>query len=166
MMKPYRPGPRDWSIIRKVGSGSRVLSDMGHFLQNSSRLIVCATTEAGRALDLRGRRAKFSQHAVAQSLRIALTGLRNIYDLVGEHFIGKVAALRESKRYPRHLVCEADDPDRLWVKIVAIEVGADRHVHLPAYRRECYRLSVTDAWADAAVDDGVPYSYFALPSVG
>jgi hypothetical protein len=38
---------------------------------------------------------------------------------------------------------------------VAIEVGADRHMHLPAYRRECYRLSVTDAWADAAVSDAV-----------
>ena len=109
-----------------------------------------------RALHLRGRRVKFSQRDVARALRIALTGLRNIYDLVGEHFIDKVAAIRESKRYQRHFVCEPHDPDRLGIELVAIEVGADRHVHLPAYRRECYRLSVTDAWADAAADDNLP----------
>ena len=29
MMKPHRPVPRDWSIIRKIGSGSLMTSDMG-----------------------------------------------------------------------------------------------------------------------------------------
>jgi hypothetical protein len=92
-----------------------------------------------------GAHAKFSQHNVAQALRIALTGLRNIYDLVGEHFIGKVAAIRESKRYPRHFVCEAHGPDRLGIELVAIEVGSDRHTHLPAAGGSATELSVTDA---------------------
>jgi hypothetical protein len=84
-----------------------------------------------RALHLRGRRVKLSQHDVAQALRIALTGLRNVYDFVGEHFISKVAAIREPKRYPRHFVCEAHDPDRLGIELVAIEVGSNRHADLP-----------------------------------
>jgi hypothetical protein len=29
MMKPYRPVPRDWSIIRKIGSESLMTSNMG-----------------------------------------------------------------------------------------------------------------------------------------
>ena len=29
MMKPYRPVPRDWSIIRKIGSGSLMTSAYG-----------------------------------------------------------------------------------------------------------------------------------------
>jgi hypothetical protein len=66
------------------------------------------------------RRAKFYQYAIAQSLRIALTRLRERHDLVCDHFIGKVAAIGKSKRYQSHLESDAHNPDRLRIKFLAI----------------------------------------------
>jgi hypothetical protein len=66
------------------------------------------------------RRAKFLEHALAQALGIALTGLRKRNDFLGDYFVGKVAAVTKPERYQSHFVRKAHDPDRLRVEPLAI----------------------------------------------
>jgi hypothetical protein len=47
-----------------------------------------------------GRRAKFFHHAVAHSLGIALTCLRERHDLVCNCFVGEIAAIIKSSPSP------------------------------------------------------------------
>ena len=51
-----------------------------------------------------GRRlAKFHEHAVAQSLGIALAGFRKVDDLACDNFVCQIAAISKPKRYQRHV---------------------------------------------------------------
>jgi hypothetical protein len=76
---------------------------------------------------LRRRRAGFMQHALAQSLGIALAGLRKNHDLPCQHFVGEVMAISKPKGDQGHFERKAHDPDRLRVELLAIEVEPDGH---------------------------------------
>jgi hypothetical protein len=58
---------------------------------------------------------------------IALTGLRKLDDIACEHVLGEVTEIKQSERHQGHFECKAHDPDRLWVELVAIQVGPDWH---------------------------------------
>jgi hypothetical protein len=48
-----------------------------------------------------------------------LTGFRERNDLLGDYFVGEVAAIGQFKRYQRHFESDAPDPDRLWIELMA-----------------------------------------------
>lgn len=78
------------------------------------------TGPLARPSHLRRRPAKLVQHPLAQSLGIALAGLCKIHDPPCQHFVGEVAAISKPKCDQGHFKCEAHDPDRLRVELVAI----------------------------------------------
>jgi hypothetical protein len=90
------------------------------------------------------------QHAFAQLLGIAFAGFRKLDYLLRDDVVGNVAAINKPKRYPCHLIGKTHEPHGIRVESVAIEVGSDRHVHLPVAGGSATELSATDAWAKAA----------------
>ena len=75
-------------------------------------------------------------HRCAQPLGVPLPGIRLLHDLVRNHIIGDVVAIKKPKRYQCDFICKTHDPDRLRVEILAIEVKSNRHVHFPFTGRE------------------------------
>jgi hypothetical protein len=104
------------------------------------------------------------QHAVAQSLGIALAGLCKLHDLVCKNLIGQIATVGKSKRDPSHFEREAHDSDRLRVESLTVQVRADRHSYLPFDRRECYR-TLSHRRPRRLVDDGGTIHSFGPASV-
>ena len=71
------------------------------------------------------------QYSVAETFGVVLPGFRKFDDLASYDFVGNVAAINKPKRYRCHFICEAHDPEGLWVKLLAIEVRSDRHMRPP-----------------------------------
>jgi len=76
-------------------------------------------------------------HRCAQPLGVPLPGIRLLDDLVRNHIIGDVVAIKKPKRYQCDFICKTHDPDRLRVESLAIEVKSNRHAHFPVKGREC-----------------------------
>jgi len=93
-----------------------------------------------------GDGAPLLQHGFAELLGIALPSFRMLNDLVRDYVVGNITAISEPKDYQYHFVCKPYDPDRLRVEPLAIEVGSDRHMHLPLQAGALPNSQSTDAW--------------------
>jgi hypothetical protein len=93
-----------------------------------------------------GDGAPLLQHGFAELLGIALPSFRMLNDLVRDYVVGNITAISEPKDYQYHFVCKPHDPDRLRVEPLAIEVGSDRHMHLPLQAGALPNSQSTDAW--------------------
>ena len=95
------------------------------------------------------------QYSVAETFGVVLPGFRKFDDLASYDFVGNVAAINKPKRYRCHFICEAHDPEGLWVKLLAIEVRSDRHMRPPVpggiYRTLSPRPPEAAAVGDTAI---------------
>src|SRR5262249_14490768 len=86
-----------------------------------------AETAAGAsqgALRLRPPLVKFLQDAFTQQIGIALAGLGELDDSLGDDFVGEIAAVRKPKGYASHFEREAQDALGLGVGNGVIGMGA------------------------------------------
>ena len=86
----------------------------------------CSSTPAGWGL--RGSCPNGSDHAIAQTPRLALTGLGKLDDLFGDRVTrwadDPIGALEDHKG---HFESDAHETDRLGIKSMAFQVGPDWH---------------------------------------
>jgi hypothetical protein len=91
-----------------------------HYAAPFQKIFSAPPAWSARPSYLRRRCAKLMQHALAQSLGIALAGLCQIHDPACQHVVGEVAAISKPKGDQGHFECKAHDPDRLRVEFLAI----------------------------------------------
>jgi hypothetical protein len=97
--------------------------------------------------------AKIVQRPLAKQVRVALASFRKLDDFAGDYLDDEILSIRKSQGGACHFECDPHDTFCLGIEFVAVQEYRDGHVRLPATGGSATELSVTDAWADAAVGD-------------